>query len=272
MTNQLDSWFCQFLVKSYGHCDAPPCAMAFIRPYQESDFEATAFICRATLPPTLQKSEPARRLAPYVWTHQYTDLAPRHCLVLDDGAGRCVGYVIGCPDVFAFAAGYHAYVSRRLAAPEFAPRQMAMREPWSIPGGEGGEEVVNEQFLLQVARNPRWLLLEGAGGKEALAQTYRATMHIDLLEPFQGQGWGRKMIEAFVQTVREAGGQAAHVVVLDDETGLGRGQEMLLDYGKGIHIGVSGENTKVVPFYEKVGFKVYPGGEVEGNVWMVYDL
>ncbi|KAL8348084.1 hypothetical protein RB598_001412 [Gaeumannomyces tritici] len=240
--------------------------MAFIRPYQESDFDATAFICRATLPPTLQKSEPARRLAPYIWTHQYTDLAPRHCLVLDDGAGRCVGYVIGCPDVFAFAAGYHAYVSKRLTAPEFTPRQMATREPWSVPGGgDGGEEgseeevvAVNEQFLLQVARNPRWLLLEGAGGKEALVQSHRATMHIDLLEPFQGQGWGRKMIEAFVQTVREAGGQAAH--------------EMVLDYGKGIHIGVSGENTKVVPFYERAGFKVYPGGEVEGNVWMVYDL
>jgi ribosomal protein S18 acetylase RimI-like enzyme len=45
-----------------------------------------------------------------------------------------------------------------------------------------------------------------------------------------------------------------------------------LDYGKGIQLGVAGENTKVVPFYEKVGFRVYPGGEKEGNVWMVRDL
>jgi hypothetical protein len=37
-------------------------------------------------------------------------------------------------------------------------------------------------------------------------------------------------------------------------------------------LGVSGENTKVVPFYEKMGFRVYPGGEAEGCVWMVREL
>ncbi|KLU82511.1 hypothetical protein MAPG_01583 [Magnaporthiopsis poae ATCC 64411] len=258
--------------------------MAFIRPYQKSDFEATAVICRATLPPSLQRSEAGTRLAPYIWTHPYTDLAPQNCFVLDDGGGRCVGYVIGCPDVFAFAAAYHAYVSKRLAAPEFMPRQMAVREPWSVPaagegdpmdlGQDGREVVVNEQFLLQIARNPRWQLIEGTGdgAKQALVETYRATMHIDLLEPYQGKGWGRKMIDMFVGGVRGAGGKVVHVAVLDDETGAEREQEMVLDYGKGIHIGVSGENTKVVPFYEKVGFRVHPGGESEGNVWMVYDL
>ena len=49
-----------------------------------------------------------------------------------------------------------------------------------------------------------------------------------------------------------------------------RAEEM--DIGKGIQLGVSGENTKVVKFYEKVGFRVYPGGEKEENVWMVRDL
>jgi hypothetical protein len=43
-------------------------------------------------------------------------------------------------------------------------------------------------------------------------------------------------------------------------------------FGRGSPLGVAGENTKVVKFYERVGFRVYPGGEKEGNVWMVRDL
>lgn len=64
------------------------------------------------------------------------------------------------------------------------------------------------------------------------------------------------MIERFVESVRLAGVE-------------GEGK---VDYGRGIHIGVAGENSKVVAFYEKVGFRVYEGGEKEGNVWMTRDL
>jgi len=75
-------------------------------------------------------------------------------------------------------------------------------------------------------------------------------MHIDLLPEWQRGGWGRRLIEKFVASV-QASGQ---------------------DYGEGEHIGVAGENSKVVPFYEKVGFRVVEGGENEGNIWMVRDI
>jgi GNAT superfamily N-acetyltransferase len=104
--------------------------------------------------------------------------------------------------------------------------------------------------MAQLAYNPRWLLLEGVEGKSELVNKYRATMHIDMVPEFQGQGWGRKLIESFVDSVRYSGAE----------------------YGRGIHIGVSGQNTKVVPFYEKLLFRVYEGGEKEGNVWMVRDV
>ncbi|TLS26360.1 hypothetical protein PpBr36_05081 [Pyricularia pennisetigena] len=236
--------------------------MAFIRPYQPTDFEATAFICRATLPPSLAKSPAGVKLSPYLWTHQYTELSPSHCFVLDDGTGRCVGYVIGTPDVFAFAAAYHGYVAKHLSTADMTPRQMETREAWTTPEGE-----VNEQALLQLAREPRWLLLEGVEGKEEMVQRYRGTMHIDMLEPWQGKGWGRKLIEQFMESVKRRQGERVPVVLED-----GSGQEMMLDSGKGVHIGISGENTKVVKFYEKVGFRVQEGGEREGGVWMVYDL
>ena len=216
--------------------------------------------CRATLPPSLAASPGAYALAPYVWTLQYTLLCASNCFVLDNGSGRAVGYVIGTPDVFSFADNYQRYVAEVLQSEQGLkdvppPEQLDILEPWLLPGevdvpGVEKGKVVNARSMAQLAYNPNWLLLDGVKGKKELTEEYRGTMHIDLLDGWQGQGWGRKMIEMFVQGVRESG----------------------MNYGKGIHIGVSGENTKVVAFYERVGFRVYPGGEREGNVWMVRDV
>lgn len=219
------------------------------------------------MPPGLAESEPAVRLAPYIWTHQYTLLSPSTCVVLDDGTGAAVGYVIGCPDVFAFADGYQRYVDEVLLRPAAdgegtvsgaavpSPQQLNRLEPWFVSGEAGA--AVNEECLRQLAHSPFFLLIQESEGKEGLVGNYRATMHIDLLEGWQGQGWGRKMIEGFVTSVRDT--------VLQ---GGGR-----LDCGRGVHIGVAWENKKVVPFYEKVGFRVYEGGQREGGtIWMVYEF
>jgi len=177
--------------------------------------------------------------------------------VLDDGAGTAVGYVIGTPDVFAFAAAYPAYVTTVLQAQRDVPPppQLDVKEPWTVRDADGRESV-SEAALAQLAYAPKLLLLEGVEGKPELVGTFRATMHIDLLPPYQGAGWGRKMIDTFIASVKEAAAASGGA----------------LDFGKGIHIGVSGENTKVVPFYERCGFRVYPGGEKEGNVWMVKEF
>ena len=218
----------------------------------------------------LAASETARRMAPYLWTLQYTHLFPTHCFVLDDGAGRAVGYVIGTPDAFALAAAYPRYVREVLESDQGrrdvpAPPQLDRLEPFTCaaapapaPDGSGGNAgarvVVNPTAMAQIAYSVRFLALEGVEGKAELVRAYRALLHIDLLAPYQGRGWGKQLIEAFVASVRSGASAGAY------------------DCGKGIHIGVSGENTKVVPFYEKCGFRVYPGGEREGNVWMTRDL
>lgn len=213
-------------------------------------------------------------MAPYLWTLQFTHLSPETCFVLDDGTGKAVGYVIGTPDVFKFAADYPRYISEVLQSEQGladvpVPNQLDTLESFLIPDPDhpdnspsAGEEegvrpkkkIVNEQCMAQNAYKVEWLVLDGVEGKRELVEKYRAMLHIDLLEPVQGQGWGRKMIERFVESVRE------------------HGKKDGVDFGKGIQLGVAGENTKVVKFYEKVGFRVYPGGEKEGNVWMVRDL
>lgn len=185
-----------------------------------------------------------------------------------------MGYVIGCADVFAFAGGYQRYVDEVLLRPAAdappppgggggdgavpgaaavpPPRQLERLEPWSALGGG-----VNEECLRQLAHSPRWLLFDGGEGREGLVGGFRATMHIDLLEGWRAKGWGREMIGAFVASVRDAVREARGV----------------LDCGKGVHIGVAWENRKVVPFYERVGFRVYEAGQREGGtIWMVREF
>ncbi|ETS74526.1 hypothetical protein PFICI_14392 [Pestalotiopsis fici W106-1] len=215
--------------------------MAFIRRYQETDSEACAHICRATLPLSLSSSPVATKLSPYLWTHQYTFLSPSTCWVLDDGSGKAVGYCIGCPDIHAFAAAYPSYVTSVLTPTVAAPSNLETREPWTImddsllgltaPGTTTGDgHKVNVVAMAQTAYNVQWLLFHG---NEHLTDKWRATMHIDLLETWQGKGWGPKLIDAFVKSVRDSSQQ----------------------YGQGIWIGIAAENEKVVTFYERVGFQ-----------------
>ncbi|KAI2636819.1 hypothetical protein GGS21DRAFT_489591 [Xylaria nigripes] len=232
--------------------------MAFIRPYEKSDFDACANICIETLSPTLAASSPAAtRLTPYIWTHPYTFLSPSTCHVLDDGTGKAVGYCIGCPNVQTFVDSYPLYEKAILSTAIERP-SFATREPWLEPSapnntdnnpGQDGDASpkVNPLALAQCAYRADWMLLEN---KEALTSRWRATMHIDLLPAWQGAGWGRRLIHRFIASV----------------------QRSELDYGEGEHIGVSGENSKVVPFYEKLGFRLVDGGEREGNIWMVRDF
>lgn len=179
--------------------------------------------------------------------------------MLDDGAGRAVGYCIGCPDVPAFCDAYPRYVSEVLEGRgrdngdvrlRPAGADLEQRAAW-IDKDSGA---VSELCLSQLAFSPRWLLLDGSA--DLLEEGYRGTMHIDLLEGHQGKGWGRKLLEALVESMRPAGTEAA----------AGDGQA-----SRGIWLGVGGENSKVVPFYEKLGFKVKEREVKTSTIIMVRD-
>ncbi|KAH6894452.1 hypothetical protein B0T10DRAFT_480489 [Thelonectria olida] len=219
--------------------------MAFIRPYEKRDFEATAHICRATLPPSLASSSAAHTMAPYLWTHQYTHLSPSTCFVLDDGSGTAVGYCIGCPDTTSFAAAYPSYVSavldassevQQLRAEQADPLAPAAEaEPWTKEDGS-----VNGACLVQLAHDPLRLLAVEA----AVAARFPATLHIDLLEGWQGKGWGGKLLERTVRAL---------------------GDEQKKDAGGGVWIGVAADNAKVVPFYERMGFRLWEEEDDESH-------
>jgi GNAT superfamily N-acetyltransferase len=151
--------------------------------------------------------------------------------VVDDGSGRPVGYCIGCPDISAFVAAYDSYTMQVLdPSPEVTrPDDLELKEPLFLPDGS-----VNEACLSRLAYNPHLLLVDG--NADLLAE-YKATMHIDLLDAYQGQGWGKQLISRFVESIRDVAQRDGSV-------------------SKGIWIGVAGDNGKVVPFYEKQGFRI----------------
>lgn len=110
---------------------------------------------------------------------------------------------------------------------------------------------VSELALSQLAFSARRLLLDGH--EDLLREGYRATLHIDLLEAHQGRGWGRKLLEALMESMRQARQQ-------DEE-----------EKSRGIWLGVGGENSKVVPFYEKLGFRVKEREVKTSTIIMVRD-
>ncbi|KAF4968475.1 hypothetical protein FZEAL_10390, partial [Fusarium zealandicum] len=126
--------------------------MAFIRDYEPRDFDAMAHIltreldqCRETLPPTLDASKAAHRLAPYLWTHPYTYHSPSTCLVLDSGDGSVVGYCIACPDVLGLKAAWQTYLA-------------AVVQPGITAQDEDDDEV--DRHLKRLLDDPEALLIE----------------------------------------------------------------------------------------------------------------
>lgn len=120
--------------------------------------------------------------------------------------------------------------------------QLESRAPWVDP--DTGR--VSELALSQLAFSPKWLLLEG--NEDLLGEGYKATLHIDLLDEWQGKGWGRKLIEKVVDGVKGTEGP------------------------KGIWLGVAGENSKVVKFYERMGFKLKDRAKDTTSITMVRDF
>ena len=80
-----------------------------------------------------------------------------------------------------------------------------------------------EQEMLALHYRPERLVWPGL-------QEYPAHLHIDLLPPFQGAGYGRAMMETFYATAAQAG-------------------------AAGVHVTVAKANTRALGFYHRLGFR-----------------
>jgi len=119
------------------------------------------------------------------------------------------GYVLGALDSRAFYARYDAEWRPRLCAEFPAPR------------GDAAQWTPTQQ-VHNVYHHPDYFCPEPYAA-------YPSHLHIDLLPRAQGRGFGRRMIEQLMDTLRDRG-------------------------SPGAHLGVSMPNTRARAFYAHLGF------------------
>jgi ribosomal protein S18 acetylase RimI-like enzyme len=188
-----------------------------IRPYRASDRAAVGDVCLRTADNGGDASAlyPDPDLMATLFAWPYVDFEPELAYVLDDGE-RAVGYIVGTADTPAFARRFRAEwlpaVSGRFPEP---PAELVTRTDW----------------MLNLLHTPERMVVPEAAD-------YPAHLHIDLLPSFQGSGFGRALMTAFL-------------------TGLGSAGV------KRVHLCVSQENTGARVFYDRLGFAEFevPGVE-----------
>ncbi|AGZ40407.1 GNAT family N-acetyltransferase [Actinoplanes friuliensis] len=184
-----------------------------IRAYRPADLDAVYDICVRTADAGgdargLYSSD---KLMGDIFAAPYVTLEPEHAHVLDDGTGKAVGYVLGTADTNRFAQRY--------------------RDEW-LPATEGrypgpvAEPATQEESMLWLHYHPERMVVP------ELAD-YPAHLHIDLVPEWQGKGYGRGLIDAFLAGLRAVGVPR-------------------------VHLGMAAANVGARAFYDRLGFTEIP--------------
>ncbi|KIC59918.1 GNAT family N-acetyltransferase [Microbacterium hominis] len=183
--------------------------MAHLRSFRPGDEPALAEICLRTADTGRDATGildddgiwAAVFVLPYVARH------PELAVVVETDDGRVAGYAVATDDTDGFEEWFRS---------EWWPR---FAERWPKPAADA---VTRQDSVLAYAYGRR-------PGAEPFARHYPAHLHIDLLPELQGQGWGRRMIEALRDRLRAAG-------------------------VPGVHLVAAGANAGAIAFYERLGF------------------
>lgn len=188
-----------------------------IRPFHMSDLWRVYYICKNAVtkgptPVTLPLPGDPELVAHY-YAANYCVLEPDLCFLLTSDETP-VGYVLGTRDTTRFWERCER---------EWFP---VLRQRYKMPAEDdkSGEAGLIRRIHAKRVEIPELL-------------DYPAHLHIDLLPEAQGQGWGRHLMNAFLDRLEEVKAPA-------------------------VHLGVNRSNAGAVVFYEKMGFQrvlEYPG-------------
>ncbi|KAF2134358.1 GCN5-related N-acetyltransferas-like protein [Dothidotthia symphoricarpi CBS 119687] len=195
-------------------------SIPFVRPYDKAhDFEAGLHVYFVTIDQGLDW-EPARTIGTYLWYRPYVILSPSTCFVLDDGIGHVVGYCIGTDDTKAFAQRWRDDFAPSVD-PEHVPRP-------DVQTGTPLMEGPDVQHFRKAVYEADCSMLQSW---PQVLQRHPAHIHINVLPEYQGKGWGRTLIHAFFEAVKELG-------------------------AAGVHLDMIRTNTNGRRFYDKIGFQI----------------
>jgi ribosomal protein S18 acetylase RimI-like enzyme len=195
-----------------------------IRAYRPSDLDAVYDICIRTG----DGGADARgqytddRLLGDVFAAPYVTLEPEHAHVLDDGTGAAVGYILGTADTPRFVQRYRE---------EWLPAAAGRYPQPAVP------PVTADDSMLMLLHHPERMLV-------AEMADYPAHLHIDLLPEWQGKGWGRGLIAAYLAGLRAAG-------------------------VTGVHLSMLTSNVAARAFYDRLGFTEIPVADAGPVTYLV---
>ncbi|KIY49323.1 acyl-CoA N-acyltransferase [Fistulina hepatica ATCC 64428] len=132
-------------------------------------------------------------------------------VLVDEDKNEVVGYIVGAKDTLAY---------ERYAEAHWWP-MLAERYPPSR-----AEKSADERYM-EFFRNPQHT-------PEASLALASAHMHINILAPYQRQGWGRKLVETAVAYLKAHGTRS-------------------------VGLGLDARNLDARKFYERLGFTVVEG-------------
>jgi ribosomal protein S18 acetylase RimI-like enzyme len=141
-------------------------------------------------------------------------LEPELAFVVQDETGAPVGYVVGALDTGAFY---------KTCEQSWWP---PLRERYPDPADIPAEHHTPEQRLLHAIHQP-------VLAPEAVLDVYPSHLHINLLPPAQGRGFGKLLLNTLFAALRDAG-------------------------SPGIFLGVPPANTRAIGFYHRMGFREIP--------------
>ncbi|MFF9687876.1 GNAT family N-acetyltransferase [Streptomyces sp. NPDC014623] len=171
---------------------------AYVRPYRPADRKDLADVCVRTADNGGDSTHlcPDPGLMPALFAEPYAHLEPELVLVLDDGSGRAVGHVLGTADTRRFVDAF-----RTVWLPLVTDR---------FPEAEGEAETPTETMTALLHRPGRMILPE--------PDDHPAHLHIDLLPPWRRKGYGRELMNAFLDALHRKGVRAVHLSMLTANT------------------------------------------------------
>jgi ribosomal protein S18 acetylase RimI-like enzyme len=172
--------------------------MTHIRRYRPEDREAVEDICVRTAHEGGDSrpyyADPG--IFPATFALPYVVLEPDLAFVLDDGAGRAVGYVVGTADTPRFVEDF-----RTEWLPSAAERYPEPDGPPNTP----------DEAMVRLLHHPERMLVPEVAA-------YPAHLHIDLLPGRQGQGHGRALMRTLLQALQDQGVPAVHLSMVTANT------------------------------------------------------
>lgn len=167
--------------------------MVEIRAFRRDDLDDLYRICLATGAGGGATAYRDPKLVGHVYAAPYAVLSPRSAFVVEDAHG-VGGYILGAPDTRDFEA--------RLEA-EWWP---GLREVYSDPSDTPRAWWSADPLMIYRIHHPHHTPSE-------IVEAYPSHLHINLLPRLRGRGFGRRLMDQWLRTIRGMGSPGAHLAV-----------------------------------------------------------